>query len=57
MDRQVKLKLSSALAAMILTLAAAWAGLKGTSILLFYVGIIGAIPMVLIEGVHRGEHI
>ncbi len=54
MDRQKQLKLWSCFFAVALTLAAGWAGLKGTSLTLFYVGIVGAIPMILIEGVHGG---
>jgi hypothetical protein len=54
MDRQTQLKLWSSLFAVVLTLAAGWAGLRHTSIVLFYMGIIGAIPMILIEGVHGG---
>lgn len=54
MDRQTQLKLWSFFFAVTLTLAAGWAGLKHTSIVLFYMGIVGVIPMILIEGVHGG---
>jgi hypothetical protein len=54
MDRQVHLKLWSSLLALLLTLVAGWSGLKGFSFALFCLGIVGAIPMILIEGVHGG---
>lgn len=54
MDRQVQLKLWSSFLALLLTLLAGWSGLKGTSFALFCLGIVGAIPMILIEGVHGG---
>jgi len=54
MDRQTQLKLWSSFFAVVLTLAAGWAGLKGISFALFCLGIVGAIPMILIEGVHGG---
>ena len=57
MDRQMQLNLWSAFLAVMLTLAAGWAGLKGTSFLLACIGIVGAIPMLLIEGVHGGTHV
>jgi hypothetical protein len=36
------------------TLVAGWSGLKGISVALFCLGIVGMIPMFLIEGVHGG---
>jgi hypothetical protein len=54
MNRQTHLKLWSSFFAVLLTLATGWAALEHTSIVLFYIGIIGAIPMILIEGVHGG---
>jgi len=54
MDRQVQLKLWSSFLAVLLTLVAGWSGLKGFSFALFCLGIVGAIPMILIEGIHGG---
>ena len=54
MDRQVRLKFWSSFFALLLTLFAGWSGLKGISFSLFCLGIVGAIPMILIEGVHGG---
>ena len=54
MERHVKRNLLSALLALTLTLAAGWSGLKGVSFALFCLGIVGALPMFLIEGVHGG---
>lgn len=54
MNHRLRLKLWSFSFAVVLTLAAGWAGLNHTSVVLFYMGIIGAIPMILIEGVHGG---
>ncbi len=54
MDRRKQLKVWSFSFAVVLTVAAGWAGLKHASIVLFFLGIIGAIPMILIEGVHGG---
>ena len=54
MDRRLRLKLWSLFFALMLTLAAGWAGLKHASVVLFCTGIVGAIPMILIEGVHGG---
>jgi hypothetical protein len=53
MDGQVRLKLWSASLAALLTSVAGWAGLKDISPL-FYLGTVGAIPMILIEGAHGG---
>jgi hypothetical protein len=54
MDRQAQLKLSSSFLALLLTLVAGWSALKGLSFALFCLGTVGAIPMILIEGVHGG---
>ena len=54
MDRHVHLNLWSWSLALLLTLVAGWSGLKAFSFALFCVGIVGAIPMILIEGVHGG---
>jgi len=54
MDRLVKLNRWSAFSSIVLTLIAGWSGLKGFSFALFCLGIAGAIPMILIEGVHGG---
>ena len=54
MDRQMQLRVCAAVLAVMLTLASGWAALKDTSIVLVYIGIVGAIPMLLIEGVHGG---
>jgi hypothetical protein len=54
MDRRMQLKLWSSFLALALTSIAGWAGLKGFSFALFCLGIVGAIPMILIEGVHGG---
>lgn len=55
MDWQVQLKRwSAAFSALLQTLVAGWSGLKGFSFALFCLGIVGAIPMILIEGVHGG---
>jgi L-lactate permease len=54
MEIQAKLKFWSFLLALFVTLVAGWSGLKATWLPLFYLGIVGAIPMALIEGVHGG---
>jgi hypothetical protein len=54
MKRQTKLKIWSGFSALLLTLVAGWSGLTGFSFALFCLGILGAIPMIMIEGVHGG---
>src|SRR5438445_722099 len=54
MNRSRQLKVWSLFFAVVLTLAAGWAALKHTSLVLFYMGIVGAVPMILTEGVHGG---
>ena len=54
MDRQVQVKYWASFLSLSLTLIAGWSGLKGISFALFCLGIVGAIPMILIEGVHGG---
>jgi hypothetical protein len=54
MVRQAQMIFWPALLALLLTLASGWSGLKGISFALFCLGIVGALPMILIEGVHGG---
>jgi hypothetical protein len=54
MDIQAKSKFWASILALLVTLVAGWSGLKAICLPLFYLGIVGAIPMILIEGVHGG---
>jgi hypothetical protein len=54
MEIQAKLKFWSFVLALLVMLVAGWSGLKAICLPLFYLGFVGAIPMMLIEGVHGG---
>lgn len=57
MDRKTQFRVWPFLSAVILTLIAGWSGFTGFSFALFCLGIVGAIPMILIESPHGGTHV
>jgi len=54
MEIQAKSKFWASILALLVTLVAGWSYLKGISVALFCLGIVGMIPTALIEGVHGG---